>query len=100
MQKSSHKLKQAQSKLEDTGITGYTVSATIGAGAYSGASSAVGMRQHLKIEVAAPDMWVDPVVDALRSSAGAGGSGVIFVYTLDRAVKISTGEEGESFLMP
>ena len=94
------KLKQAQSNFEEIGITGYTVSATIGAGEHSGASSDVGMRQHLKIEVATPDMWVDPVVDALRSAAGAGASGVIFVYTLDRAVKIRTGEEGERFLMP
>ncbi len=42
------KLQQAQSKLEDMGITGYTISATIGAGEHSGKSSAVGMRQHLK----------------------------------------------------
>ncbi len=92
------KLQQAQSRLEDMGITGYTISATIGAGEHSGKSFAVGMRQHLKIEVATPDMWVDSVVDALRSAAGA--SGVIFVYTLDRAVKIRTGDEGEGFLMP
>ncbi len=94
------RLKQAQSRLEDMGITGYTISATIGAGEHSGKSFAVGMRQHLKIEVATPDMWVDSVVDALRSAAGAGASGVIFVYTLDRAVKIRTGDEGEGFLMP
>ena len=40
------------------------------------------------------------VVDALRSAAGEGASGVVFVYTLDRAVKIRTGEEGERLLTP
>ena len=94
------KLQQAQSKLEGIGITGYTVSATIGAGETSSGDGRQGMRQHLRIEVATPDMWADSVVDALRSAAGAGASGVIFVYTLDRAVKIRTGDEGEGFLMP
>ena len=47
-----------------------------------------------EIEVAVKDDLVDPVVEAIIKSAATGkiGDGKIFVYSLDKAVRIRTGE--------
>jgi nitrogen regulatory protein PII len=43
---------------------------------------------------------VDAVVEAIADSAASGriGDGKIFVHTLDQAIRIRTGEEGEKAL--
>ena len=48
----------------------------------------------VKIEVAIKDDMVEQVVDAVTKSAATGkiGDGKIFVYSLDKAVRIRTGE--------
>ena len=44
--------------------------------------------------------YVDAVVEAIADSAASGriGDGKIFVHTLDQAIRIRTGEEGEKAL--
>ena len=92
------RLSGIQESLRDAGITAYTVSATIGVGEHGGEQP----RQHLKIEMAIPDMWENAALRALRrgGSNGESSEGIIFVYTLDRALKIRTGDEGEGILAP
>jgi nitrogen regulatory protein P-II 2 len=48
----------------------------------------------IKIEVAVASDQVDKVVDAITGAAKTGqiGDGKIFVYSIDRAVRIRTGE--------
>jgi nitrogen regulatory protein P-II 2 len=48
----------------------------------------------LKIEVAVPSKQVDKVIEAITGAAKTGqiGDGKIFVFGLDHAVRIRTGE--------
>ena len=61
---------------------------------YRGAEYAVSFLPKLKIEVAVPSELVNPVIDAITASARTGqiGDGKIFVTSLERAVRIRTGE--------
>ena len=98
-------LQQVQKALMDTGIFAFTVSPTLGVGELRGApepSGRQGMVQHLRVEAAVPDSWADLAVDILRRAGATGrpGDGVVFVYGLERAVKIRTGEEGDPILIP
>ena len=47
-----------------------------------------------------PDDRVDVVVEAIADAAASGriGDGKIFVHTLDHAIRIRTGEEGDQAL--
>ena len=53
-----------------------------------------------KIELACPDGQAGKAVDVIktRGCTHSAGDGIIFVYPLDRAVKIRTGEEGDRVL--
>lgn len=62
--------------------------------------SALPYTEHAVIEFASPEPDVDPVVRLIREQARTGerGDGVILVSTLERAIKIRTGEEGQAAL--
>ena len=101
----NEQLRQIQDALLNAGVTGFTISPTLGVGELRGApepSGRQGMVQHIRVEVAVPEAWVGGTVDILRSASATGqpGDGVIFVYSLDRAVKVRSGEEGEGVLIP
>jgi len=51
-----------------------------------------------KIEIVATDQDVDKIVKAIREAAMTGkeGDGKIFVYTIDDAIQIRTGEKGST----
>ena len=53
-------------------------------------------RQELKIEVVVDDALVDRAVETIRKSAGTEkiGDGKIFVYGIEQAIRIRTGESG------
>ena len=61
---------------------------------YRGAEYVVDFLPKIKLEVAVTDDQADAVVEAIMKAAGTGkiGDGKIFVYELDRAVRIRTGE--------
>ena len=63
---------------------------------YRGAEYAVSFLPKVKLEIAVHDDAVEAVVEAITSSAGTGkiGDGKIFVYGLEKAVRIRTGESG------
>ena len=67
---------------------------------YRGAEYAVNFLPKVKIEVAATDDLVDPVVEAIQRSASTGriGDGKVFVLDLTAAVRIRTGETGADAL--
>ena len=57
-------------------------------------------KQIEQIRELARDSEVDNVIEAIRGVANTGkvGDGKIFVYSLDDAVRIRTGEQGEEAL--
>ena len=95
------KLDDVREALAEAGVTGITVTEVKGFGRqkghterYRGAEYVVDVLPKLKLEVAATDDQVDVVVEAILQSAGTGkiGDGKIFVWDLERAVRIRTGE--------
>ena len=96
-----HKLEEVRDALTQVGVAGMTISEVKGFGhqkghteIYRGAEYAVNFLPKLKIEVGVEDRIEEKVVAAIGSAAKTGqiGDGKIFVYDLDRAVRIRTGE--------
>ena len=68
---------------------------------YRGAEYVVDFLPKVKLEVAVTDEQVDMVVEAIVKAAGTGkiGDGKVFVYSLERVVRIRTGElDGDCLL--
>ena len=95
------KLDDVREALADAGITGITVTEVKGFGRqkghtelYRGAEYVVDFLPKVKVEVAVSDDQVDKVTEAIVKAAGTGkiGDGKVFVYALDRVVRIRTGE--------
>ena len=95
------KLDEVREALTAVGIQGLTVTEVKGYGRqkghteiYRGAEYAVSFLPKLKIEVAVNSDMADKVVEAIGGAAKTGqiGDGKIFVYTIDQAVRIRTGE--------
>ncbi|MCD9045251.1 MULTISPECIES: P-II family nitrogen regulator [unclassified Luteimonas] len=95
------KLDDVREALADAGVAGITVTEVKGFGRqkghtelYRGAEYVVDFLPKLKLEVAVTDDQVDTVVEAILKAANTGkiGDGKVFVYSLERAVRIRTGE--------
>ncbi len=95
------KLDEVRDALTGIGVHGMTVTEVKGYGRqkghteiYRGTEYAVSFLPKLKIEVAVPSDQVDKVVDTITSTAKTGqiGDGKIFVFGIDQAVRIRTGE--------
>ncbi|WP_181701587.1 P-II family nitrogen regulator [Chthonobacter albigriseus] len=95
------KLDEVRDALTTLGVHGLTVTEVKGYGRqkghteiYRGAEYAVSFLPKLKIEVAVPSDQADKVVDAIAGAAKTGqiGDGKIFVYAIEQAVRIRTGE--------
>jgi nitrogen regulatory protein P-II 2 len=95
------KLDEVRDALTAAGVHGLTVTEVKGYGRqkghteiYRGAEYAVSFLPKLKIEVAVGSDQVDKVVEAITSAAKTGqiGDGKIFVFGIDHAVRIRTGE--------
>jgi nitrogen regulatory protein P-II 2 len=95
------KLDEVREALTGMGIQGLTVTEVKGYGRqkghteiYRGAEYAVSFLPKLKIEVAIASDQVEKVIEAISGAAKTGqiGDGKIFVYTIDQAVRIRTGE--------
>ena len=101
------KLDDVRDALSEVGVQGMTVTEVRGFGRqkghtelYRGAEYVVDFLPKLRLEVAVPDDRVEIVVDTIAEAAASGriGDGKIFVSPLDSAVRIRTGEEGDSAL--
>ena len=95
------KLDEVRDALTAAGVAGLTVTEVKGYGRqkghteiYRGTEYAVSFLPKLKIEVAVASDQVDKIIKAITSAAKTGqiGDGKIFVYGLDHAVRIRTGE--------
>ena len=64
---------------------------------YRGAEYMVDFLPKVKLEVVVPDELVDQCIEAIIETAQTGkiGDGKIFVYNVERAIRIRTGEENE-----
>jgi nitrogen regulatory protein P-II 2 len=101
------KLEEVRDALTAIGVHGLTVTEVKGYGRqkghteiYRGAEYAVSFLPKLKIEVAVDTDVADKVVDAIVAAARTGqiGDGKIFIYSLDGAVRIRTGEKDKDAL--
>ncbi|MGB3388097.1 MAG: P-II family nitrogen regulator [Pseudaminobacter sp.] len=95
------KLDEVREALTSIGIEGLTVTEVKGYGRqkghteiYRGAEYAVSFLPKVKIEVAVITEMVVPAIEAITNAAKTGqiGDGKIFVFGLDQAVRIRTGE--------
>ena len=101
------KLEDVKNALTERGIAGMTITEVRGFGRqkghtemYRGTEYEVDFVPKIKIEVVVPDAKLQTVLDTIMRSAQTGqvGDGKMFVADLAEAVRIRTGESGESAL--
>ena len=101
------KLEDVKIALTERGIHGMTVTEVRGFGRqkghteiYRGTEYAVDFVPKVKIEVVCSDSNLQSVIDMIVKTAQTGqiGDGKIFVSTLENAIRIRTGEQGEDAL--
>ena len=97
------KVDDVKDALKAAGVVGMTVSEVRGFGrqgghteTYRGAEYTVDFIPKVKLELVVDDAVVDQVLETLTTAAGTGkiGDGKVWVTTVDRLVRIRTGEEG------
>ncbi|MFC4701855.1 P-II family nitrogen regulator [Glaciecola siphonariae] len=101
------KLDDVRESLSGMGISGLTITEVKGFGRqkghtelYRGAEYKVDFLPKIKVELVVSDDLVDRVVEAITESARTGkiGDGKIFVFDVQQAVRIRTGEQNEDAL--
>ena len=94
-------LDEIRNALSEVGVSGMTVTEVRGAGRqqghtelYRGAEYVVDFLPKTKLEIAVDSEMTDRVVDTIASIANTGkvGDGKIFVYEIEKVVRIRTGE--------
>ncbi len=99
------RLDEVKSALDDLGITGMSVLEIKGAGKqkgytqhYRGSEYQVNLLPKVQIVVVVPDAKLDSVVEAIENAARTGeiGDGKIFVTPIMEAIRIRTGERGDT----
>ena len=88
--------------MNDVGVTGMTVTQVMGCGIqkgagerYRGAEVDATLLPKVKVEVIVGNIPVDNIIEAAKKALYTGhiGDGKIFVYNVDKVIKIRTGEE-------
>jgi nitrogen regulatory protein P-II 1 len=101
------KLEEVKDALSEIGVEGMTVSEVKGFGRqkghteiYRGSEYTVDFLPKVKLEIAVADDLVTKVVDAIVSAAQTGkiGDGKVFIIPVEEAVRIRTGEKGDTAL--
>jgi nitrogen regulatory protein P-II 2 len=101
------KLDDVREALGDIGVSGITVIEVKGFGRqkghtelYRGAEYVVDFLPKIKVEIAVDDAMVEKVIEAISGAARTGkiGDGKIFVFELQQAIRIRTGETGSDAL--
>ena len=99
------KLDDVKEALHEVGVSGITVTEAKGFGRqkghtelYRGAEYIVDFLPKVKLEVVVDDALAPRVVEAIAAAAQTGriGDGKIFVTSVERVVRIRTGEEDET----
>ena len=98
------KLDDVREALSELGVAGMTVTEVKGFGRqkghtelYRGAEYVVDFLPKVKLEIVLPDDLAERAVEAIENAARTGkiGDGKIFVSTVERVVRIRTGEINE-----
>ncbi len=94
--------------MNDVGVTGMTVTQVMGCGIQKGAGEKyrgveldATLLPKVKVEVVIGNLPLDTVIEAAKKALYTGhiGDGKIFVYSVDKVVKVRTGEEDMAALM-
>ncbi len=97
------KLDEVKEALHEVGLQGITVTEAKGFGRqkghtelYRGAEYVVDFLPKVKIEIVLDDAMLDRAIEAIQKAAHTGriGDGKIFVYGIEDAIRIRTGERG------
>lgn len=95
------KLEEVRQSLDLIGVTGMTITEVKGFGRqkghtelYRGAEYVIDFLPKIKVEIAVSSDQLDSAIDAITKSASTGkiGDGKIFVSSLDKVIRIRTGE--------
>ncbi|MGD8424780.1 MAG: P-II family nitrogen regulator [Gammaproteobacteria bacterium] len=101
------KLDDVREAIADLGVQGVTVTEVKGFGRqkghtelYRGAEYVVDFLPKIKLELAVDDSLLEQVLESITNVARTGkiGDGKIFVYDLEKAIRIRTGETGSKAL--
>lgn len=101
------KLDEVRDALNKIGVQGMTVTEVKGFGrqkghteVYRGVEYEVKFLPKVKLEVAVPSEKLEEVLSTIRDSANTGqiGDGKIFIYNLEDAIRIRTGDRGKDAL--
>ena len=102
-----HKLDEVKDALHGIGVEGITITDVRGHGrqkghteVYRGNEYKVDLIPKVKLDMIVPDARAKQIVEAIVVAARSGkiGDGKIFVSTIEEAIRIRNGEEGESIL--
>jgi nitrogen regulatory protein P-II 1 len=102
-----HKLDEVKDALHAIGVEGMTIADVRGHGrqkghteTYRGNEYKVDLLPKVKLDMIVPDVRAREIVEAIAKAARSGkiGDGKIFVSSIDEAVRIRSGEQGESIL--
>ena len=98
------RLQDVQDALDGLGVSGLTVSDVVGCGRqkgyteqYRGSRANISLLPKIKVESVVPPGMVEAAVDAIVAAARTGeiGDGRVFVFPVEEAIRIRTGERGE-----
>lgn len=98
------KLDEVKEALALIGVRGMTVSQVAGCGTqkghvsvYRGQEYTINLLEKIKIEIVVEDKFVEQVINRIATAGKTGevGDGKIFVYAVEKAIRIRTGESGE-----
>ncbi len=101
------KLDAVRTALTELGVEGMTVSEVKGFGrqkgqteVYRGAEYNVEFVPKVRLEIVVDDQRAERVIEAVAQASHTGkiGDGKIFVYDIDQAIRIRTGETGDDAL--
>ena len=101
------KLDDVREAIGEIGVAGITVTEVKGFGRqkghtelYRGAEYVVDFLPKVKVEAAVKDELLEQVIEAIEKAASTGkiGDGKIFVFDLEQAIRIRTGETGAEAL--
>jgi len=99
-----YKLDEVKEALTQIGVTGMTISEVKGYGRqqghselYRGAEYVVDLIPKVKLEIVTLEESVQEIVDTIAQAAQTGkiGDGKIFVSSIEKTIRIRTGEEDE-----
>lgn len=102
------RFEELKEALNEIGITGMTVSNVLGCGLqkghkeyYRGVAVDINLLPKIKVEIVVCEVPVELVVETTKKILHTGniGDGKIFIYDIDNAVRIRTGEEGKDAII-